>query len=245
MKHSEQIRSHPFVDEVIADSGPVLRQLLSPKQRPTRRSEPERYFWSVRFYIHNLCDSFTRLEHIRTYLAHIRISKQYRQDGITRTSYIEYHSSNHAVILVGIFDIALILTSNVFRLGIAEKQCRSDLIMQNAWVHERGIDRILRQLDSAVSPLREPRNLFAHRGIPRMDEFLTALGEYDALEEKGLLKKMPNRSKVELVYKEKISGILDELGKREESAFNPTMELLTGLHPVYNSWKKFFATQEK
>jgi len=78
-----------------------------------------------------------------------------------------------------------------------------------------------------------------------MDEFLTALDCYDALEEKGLLKKMPNRSKVELGYKEKVLGILDELSKREESAFNPTMELLTGLHPVYNSWKKFFATQEK
>jgi len=238
MKRSKQIFRHPFVDEVMDDSRPVLRQLLSPRERPTRRSEPERYFWSVLFYVHNLRYSFKRLEHIRTYLAHIRISKQYKEDGITRTSYIEYHYSNHAVILVGIFDIALILTSNVFRLGIAEKQCRSDLVMQNDWVHKRGIDKILRQLDSAVSPLREPRNLFAHRGIPRMDEFLTALDCYDALQEKGLLKKMPNRSKVELVYKEKVSGILDELSKQEELVFNISMKLLSSLHPVYKSWKE-------
>jgi len=246
-KHSEQIFSQPFFDEVLNDIRPVLQQ-LSPNANIIKVSQPEQYFWSAYYYVHILHNSFMRLEHIRAYLAHFRILKQYKESGIDRVSYIEYHYSNHTVTLAGIFDIALILTSNVFRLGLPERQCRSQLIIQNSWVLSRGIDKILQKLNSAVEPLREPRNLFLHRGIPQMDEFLTALACYDVLEEKGMVEedamlKMIDRSRGELRYKEKVSEILSELSKQEEPVFNISIELLSRLHPIYKFWKDILLTK--
>jgi hypothetical protein len=245
-KYNEQMLSHPFFTEVFSDSGSVISRILDPQLNSSTRSEQEWYFSSVFFYLSNFCGSFVRLEHTRAFLGHLRLLKQYRETGITRSTYIEYHRSNHAVTLVGIFDIALILTSKVFRLGLPERQCRSEIITQNSWVRSREVDRILQELNSAVEPLREPRNLFIHRGILQVDEFLTALGAYDLLEGKGMVGKggpleTIDRSKTEFAYEQKLSVILDELRRQEEPVFNTSMSLLTRLHLVYKDWKQKIA----
>jgi len=248
-KYSEQISSHPFLKEALLDSSPVLDRLTIMKSKGTQGtqivSESEQYFLYVAYYAIHLCSSFTRLEHIRAFLAHIRILKQYKEIGITRKDYIQYHYSNHAVTLVGLFDIALILTSNVLRLGLPEKQCRSETIIQNSWVRSCGIDKILQNMDSTLKPLREPRNLFLHRGCVRQDEFLPILGIYELLTKGGISQKTITYSDMALAYKEEVSDILNELSKQEEPVFDISMELLHKLHPVYKFWKKFLAKQEK
>lgn len=247
VKHSEQIYRHPFVAEILDDLQ-LLNERLFPKMpksleeflhgKPPVLSESEEYLVSVFLWKSRLINSFERLEHIRAYLAYFRLPKQYKEIGINRTSYLRYHYSNHAVTLRGVFDIALILTSNVFRLGLPEKQCRPDLIIQNAWVRKRGIDKILRQLDSAVSPLREPRNLYIHRGYPRDNESLQILRMYELLEEVDDSLEIITHSKFKPAYKEETSKFLNELSKQEEPVFNTSMELLTSLHPVYKFWKE-------
>lgn len=259
-KYNEQMLSHPFFAE-ICDDLQLLNERLSPKMptspeeflhgRPPALSESEDYVVSVFLWTARLADSFERLKHIRAYLSHFRILKRYRESGINRTDYIKYHYSNHAVTLLGVLDIALILTNHVFRLGHPEKQCRSKIIIQNAWVRSRGIDKILRQLDSAVEPLREPRHLFIHRGYPRDSEPLWYLRGFEILRsidstlEVDSSSKIISLSEVGTRYKTEILRILDELSEQEKPVFNTCKELLAALHPVYKNWKRLFAMQEK
>jgi len=237
-RHSEQIFKHPFYKEAFNDSKSVLGQLLDPNVQPVKRSEAERYFWSVLFYMTMLRHSFHRLEQIRTYLTHFRILKQYKEASITRATYIEYHRTNHAIILVGISDIALILTSNVLRLGLPERQCRSEIITQNRWVRNSGIGKILQELNSAVEPLREPRHLYLHRGYPRDSELLYYLRGMEIISRADTSSKMVSPSLTERMYRAQVSRILSEIGGQEEPVFNAATELLTGLHPVYKSCKQ-------
>lgn len=241
-EHSEQIFEHPFGAETFNQ----LQKIPNWEHREfSDFSEPELYVVTVFWWTASLAGCFTRLKHIRAYLSHFRILKQYRESGIDRAGYIKYHYSNHAVTLLGVFDIALILTNNVFRLGHSEKQCRPELIMQNSWIRMMRFDKILRQLDSAVEPSRKPRHLFIHRGYLRGSECLWYLtGVEKFLSTAGSSSRIPFPL-VASMYKAEVSRILDELRQQEEDAFKASMELLTGLYPVYESWKKFFAAQEK
>jgi hypothetical protein len=219
-----------------------------PKE-PEELSELEQYLISVFRWTARLADSFRRLEHVRAYLAHFRILKQYNETGIKRMDYIKYHYSNHAVILLGIFDLALILTNSVFRLGIPERQCRPEIVIENSWVRRRGIDKSLRELNSAVEHLREPRNVFIHRGYPRDTEDLSCLTGVEIFLKADNSSTIMSPSRVrpayERVFKQERLRILDELDKQEEPVFNISMELLTGLHPVYKGWKKSLTIQER
>lgn len=255
-KYSEQISRHPFVAE-ISDDLQLVNERLSPKMptspeeflhgRPSALSECEDYVVSVFLRTGRLADSFERLEHIRAYLAYFKLLKQYKEIGINRTDYIRYHYSNHAATLLGTFDIALILTNNVFRLGLPERQCRSEIITQNCWVRSKGIDKILRELDSAVEPLREPRHMYIHRAYPRDSETLWYLRGFEMLSsidstlEVDSSLKIICLSEVRTMYKAEILRILDELSGQEEPVFNAATKLLTGLHPVYKSCKEKMA----
>lgn len=260
-KYSEQILNHPFAKELLDDITPAVHRLSLLKKHkrtrkfqkieqyfhPTRLSEPEQYFHSALYYVLRLHDSFERLEYIRTFLTHFRIPKQYKEMGIERSDYIKYHYSNHAVNLVGIFDIALILANNVFRLGLPEKQCRSELIIQNSWVRSRGIDKILKNLDSKVLPLREPRNLFIHRGWARDDKFIPFLEMLELLKRKSAIPEtiLSSRSDAIIARISKLETlkILDELNEQEEPVFNISIELLSRLHPIYKFWKDILLTK--
>ncbi len=250
-KYSEQILNHPFAKECFDDIVHLAKTSDTPRNfsefsqsfHSGKLSGPDQYFYPVFSYIVRIRDCFERLDHIRIFISHPIILKKYREGGINQTNYIQYHYSNWAVTFVGIFDITLHLTNNVFRLGIPEKRCHPQLIIQNSWVRSRGIDKILQNLNSRVEPFREPRNLFIHRGISQMDDLLTTLGAYDLLNERGMVEndtmlKIINHSKVKLAYREKISEILNKLIKQEEAVFNTSMELLTSLHPVYKFWKE-------
>lgn len=259
-KYNEQMLSHPFFAE-ICDDLQLLNERLPPKMpksleehlhgKPPALSESEYYVVSVFLWTSTLADSFKRLEHIRAYLAYFRLLKQYREIGINRANYIRYHYSNHAVTLLGIFDIALILTNNVFRLGLPERQCRPETVTHNRWVRSRGIDKILQEFDSALEPLRGPRHMSIHRGYPRDSEPLWYLRGFEILRsidsplEVDSSSKIISLSEVGTMYKAEILRILDELSEQEKPVFNTCKELLAALHPVYNSWKKFFAAQEK
>ncbi|MCK4331853.1 MAG: hypothetical protein KAW81_04755 [Dehalococcoidia bacterium] len=250
-KRVEQIFRHPFCQQIVDDIRPALdilhRELeelersgrlqfvetpQQPTYQPTGFSRFDRYVTSVFEYISRLEKSFRRLEHIRAYLAHFRILKQYKGAGVNLAEYVQYHYSNHAITLVGICDLALILTNNTFCLGFPPRQCRQEIITENYWVCKAKVDEVLKRLNSTVEPLREPRNLFVHRGFPRSSPRIIYL---DMSENLG----------VGRPYKAEISRIIGKLKEEEEPVFGATIELLSGLHPVYKFWKGILSAREK
>ncbi len=229
-KYADKIFEHSFGAEVHSS----LRKIPNLERREwSELSDAEQYVIDVFMWTARLADSFNRLEHIRAYLAHRRILKQHRESGINRANYIRYHYSNHAATLLGIFDIALILTNNVFRLGLPERQCRSEIITQNCWVRSKGIDKILKKFDSAVEPLRESRHLYLHRGYPRDSEPLWYLRGMELSSRADSSSRIVLARLAERTCRAEVSRILNEITRQEETVFNAASELLTSLHPVY------------
>ena len=251
IKKSEQILEHPFYQE-FASELPRLLQLVhdyvqnglesgeleianTPRQRPYQVSvfsNYDQYVYSEVEFVHRLQRAFERLEHIRAYLAHFRILKQHKEAGVNLAQYVEYHYSNHASTLVGIYDLALILTNNTFRLGFPLKQCRQENIIHNDWVCKAGVDKALKKLNSTVEPLREPRNLSIHRGIPRSSLNINDLS-------------MSERLNLGRPYRTEVERIIKKLNKEEESVFGAIMELFSGLQQTYKFWKTVLSDEGK
>ena len=255
-KKGKRIDNHPLSTETFEDIHPLLQRCAEelkqlaksgrfqiggpvrqlPEQSP-EISTFEQYLYCVFDSLTKLASSFERSEHIRAYLAHFRILKRYKETGINRAKYIQYHYSNHATTLVGTADLGLILTNDTFRLGLPHRQCRQETIVENSWVCNAGVDKILQRLNSAVQPLREPRNLFIHRGVPRSNLLLSDLSIIERVSERSDL--------IEQVYKIEVPGILRELNEQEGKVFDVSMELLSGLHPIYKFWKGILSAREK
>jgi len=185
------------------------------------------------------------LEHARAYIGHFRSNKHYAEAGIGRSHHINYHYFNYAITTVRIMDVALILTNTTFRLGNPERLCRLDNINENYWVCSAGIDELLKKLNAAVEPWREPRNLFVHRGETldisgqRQDsKMLFVLGAVDLLgEDNESVTRIP-RIDTRFLYRSVVSGIFKEFNQTEKPLLDATSELLSGLLPIYRFWRK-------
>jgi hypothetical protein len=234
--YSLKILSHELAEENRKDALPYMAKLLG--DRPYLPSELEKYSFAVMGGIHRIGNCFKALEHTRVYLQHFRSNKWYREAGIVRANYINYHYIKYAITVVTIVDVSLILTNDTFRLGNPERLCHTENITRNSWVTSSKVDKSLNKLSKIVEPWREPRNLFIHRGYEIYRDKLTALEEYELLREKGVLKQKFPSQKVKSLYQSELSKIFNEFDQVEPPLFNAVIEFLSKLLPVYLSWHK-------
>jgi hypothetical protein len=76
-----------------------------------------------------------------------------------------YHHAFWVTTAYSIPDIAVILTSGVYRLGLSERHCRLDLLLANAWVRNSPAAAALKSLASSARAHSLPRHAYVHRGI--------------------------------------------------------------------------------
>lgn len=186
-------------------------------------------------------ECFATLEQARVYLSSYRTNKRYKEAGIGRSHYINYHYFNYAITAVRIMDVALILTNNTFRLGNPDKLCRIENIAENSWVRSTGVAKLLKKLNSIVEPWREPRNLFVHRGQTLDTKLLYLLEAYDLLSERGESISGISPTDTKSWYQLEVSRISKEFEQTEKPLFNATNDLLSGLLPIYRFWRKMLA----
>lgn len=248
---SSQMESHQFIKELLNDLQPTMKRRygeikdsgrsLSGLRRPevlSPLSEFEQYSVSVFLCGMRIVSCFETLKHIGVYLSYFSINKRYREAGIGRNHYINYHYHNYAINVVRIIDVALILTNETFRLGNPEKLCRLEIISKNSWVRSAGIDRLLDKLDSHVKPWREPRNLFIHRGKTLNRESMHMLEAFEFLIRQDPSITFISPSDVRRLYKSEVMRISKEFEKTEPRLFNVTSELLSKLLPIYAFWRE-------
>ncbi|MGB2814652.1 MAG: Cthe_2314 family HEPN domain-containing protein [Dehalococcoidales bacterium] len=233
--YKSKILIHEFNKAVCKGALPYMMGLISGK--PYSPSELEKYSFSLMGWVNRISNCFEDLEHAKVYLNHFRTSSWYREAGITKSNYINYHYCKYAITVVTIMDVALILTNDTLRLGNPEKLCSFDNIIKNSWVISSNFDKPLTKLRSIVEPWREPRNFFIHRGGEIYREVLTALDGYELLCERGIIDKSVSLHRIKLLYKSELSKIFDEFNQVEKPLFNDVFELLSKLLPVYKSWR--------
>jgi len=231
-----ELLSHEFAEESSKDALPYMLELI--KGEPYSPSELEKYSFSVMGWIHRIRNCFKSLEHTRVYMRRFRSNKWYREAGIVRGNYINYHYVKYAITVVTIMDVCLILTNDTFRLGNPERFCSLDNIMRNSWVISSKVDKALNKLSRIVEPWREPRNLFIHRGWEMYREMLTALEGYELSLEKGILDKEVPLRRVKALYESELSDIFQEFDQVEKPLSDAVIELLSKLLPIYKSWRK-------
>ena len=236
--YAVKILSHEFSEENREDALPYMTELM--RGNSYTPSELEKYSLSVMGWIHRLSNCFKSLEHTRVYMDHFRSNKWYREAGIVKSNYINYHYFKYVITVVTIMDVCLILTNDTFRLGNPERLCYFENIIKNSWVSSSKVGKELKKLSKLVEPWREPRNLYIHRGWEMYRERLTALEGYELLQEKGVLDRIRTipSHRIKSTYKTELSEIYKEFDTIEAPLFDAVMGFLSKLLPVYISQRE-------
>ena len=101
---------------------------------------------------------------------------------LKRVDYIKYHLEAYYNNLIGIFDRCLLLVNFIYDLGFQEKYVRYNLIISNSHIKKEKVGSILNSFYTALSKIREYRNLITHREEIK-DEELTPLSTYETVKQ--------------------------------------------------------------
>lgn len=107
-----------------------------------------------------VCD---QMSYAVEFLSGFRSRKMRAGEVITRHDYIVYHLENHLIRIGSVLDRALLLVNLIFRLGVAERECRLPVIADNEHVAPTPSAEALRSIQKIVSPYQAQRNLIIHR----------------------------------------------------------------------------------
>src|SRR5262249_36553711 len=136
----------------------------SERKNKSWKWEYERYDHEVLIHLVDIIAGMDRLEQSQNFIRTFPQPRSYEKKGITQHAWIEYHYTYYVVTFVSLFDIVLILTNTVFRLGNSELACKADLIMENQWVRQTPVKQALAHLDTLIKRHRQSRHLYVHRG---------------------------------------------------------------------------------
>ena len=144
--------------------------------------------------------------------------------------------SNFVVTVVSTYDIALILTNYVLRLGIPDSKCKTDIVVKNAWVSGTKIENALIALEKIVKSYREPRHLHVHRGqIPEPEQ----LDELELISFVQLYSKpiVPAKT-LRILYRLAISDIMRTIDPEIKKLTNVVWDLFDTLFPTVERHSK-------
>ncbi len=172
---NNHLAAHPLLGKVQSNLRPLLdrasQELVGLAQKGKIRSEENARLWEYEFYDYDVffrasaaISAVERLKQSEQFIRTFPRPRSYEKQRINQHIWIEYHYSFYVITLVSLFDIALILTNSVFRLGNREQDCKEHLIKNNAWVVRTSVKGALENLKKQIEPHKAGRNLHVHRG---------------------------------------------------------------------------------
>ncbi|HAS27891.1 MAG TPA: hypothetical protein DCR59_01625 [Dehalococcoidia bacterium] len=199
-------------------------------------SDEQQYDYYIFNYSTNIVKVLEQLNNIIIYIKDFPKPKHYAKKGISQYDWIQYHRHMYMVSIVSIYDIALILTNGVFRLGIDEKDVSKKTIENNHWVKKYGVSKILHELEKIISNTKISRNQFVHYGnMNNLDE----LNDFQLI-------CLANKINKSLKYcadtiKEQNQNNIVKLAQTMTKEIilieEKTIKLLDSLMPIYKFWK--------
>ena len=253
-----KLLARPFLVKVLENqrslTNPVRKQAIRAFQAgesPELDITPEfAYHNSVFHYASNLIGAISRMEEVPIYLRRFPNSKFYNEHGITLHKWVNYHYSNYLVVIVSLYDIALLLTNAIFVLGIDPRCCNEKRVAKNRFVRKTKVKGALDKLGVAVDDYREPRQLYVHRGrVPSLD-FLDELESFrftqEAMEELELERQPTDLSNplmnpfvVRDLYRHERRKLITQVTQTTSSFVELLIEFLDSLFPVYQLFSEY------
>ena len=178
-KTHEILSEHPLVKAALEGSNLFVEsvgcQLVENTRRtgrlPRRKTEPEKndapgngYASRVLQKIASVTGIMERLEVCRVFVARARPEMICPEDGVGYHTWLDYHFAHFVVLMIGAYDVALLLVNEVLRLGNQERNCKSWIITTNCFVRDTEVANRLESLGKVVEPYRQLRNCYVHRG---------------------------------------------------------------------------------
>jgi len=175
--------SHPLVRDVVDNLRPFiiftekLNKLMN-EEDPFAKSPfglPENYQYEqgVLHYTSHIFESIRRLYQSHSFIDSYSTLNVQELKTLSQHDWLEYHYSYYQITLIGIFDIALILTNWIFRLGYSEYQCRPKQIKNHQGVANTPVKKNLVDLEKIIKPYKLSRNKHVHQGeMPELEQIL-------------------------------------------------------------------------
>jgi hypothetical protein len=112
----------------------------------------------------NLLGMFERLERARYLLLRSPPATRSRTTRLDRADWTQYHFWVFTACLPAITDCCLLLTANVYQLGIPPRFCTFDLVTSHDWLKGTGTSRALKSLRKGLEDHTQRRHRYLHRG---------------------------------------------------------------------------------
>lgn len=187
----EKFAGHALLHETLDRVGPILSAAV--KENDGRLNHAGKIRFELKFPAHLLYDSdvcqaalavsgaLVRLEDVRHFLRLMPSAKKFTDLKMSEKRWVEYHFSYYAILLSSVLDLSLLLTNAVLRLGNPERLCKLDNIKNNKHVAGTAVRKAIDNLEKAVKPHKEVRNLFVHRGECPDPSHVSGSAFYDRL----------------------------------------------------------------
>jgi hypothetical protein len=242
---------HPFLT---ATSERALPTLLAAWQHVRRNADHERkaqrenwarlnpadrYATTVLRRTQGLYDTLRVLEDARRLIGVFPTQLGKGSSAISRDRWVDYHYGYFTVALASLPDIGIVLTSTVYRLGLAYKHCTADVVTSHARIKGTSIAQSLRELSKSVQEVKERRNRHVHRGEHADVESLSPSSFLRDLKALTFLRNV-NPALVDAAFiaegwRYARNEIAPRLEKEEENVKEVLALLLNNLLPVYRS----------
>jgi hypothetical protein len=106
---------------------------------------------------------FERIQETRALLAFLPCPARYRKLGMTLDRWNSYHLGQFLSAAVSSIDVCLLLTNDVYRIGLAEPDCKLEVLCRNRKVKGTPTASALKALDNTLGNLKFLRNVEVHR----------------------------------------------------------------------------------
>jgi len=245
MSASDSLASHPFPKTVMDNLKPLLEvAALELKKKKKLRNDEPAALYPHQWYDNDVFQSTTPLlrafDNLELSCKFIKVfpSRQaFEKKSISQHAWIEYHYSHYIITLVSVFDICLVLTNSVFRLGNRDRDCKSDIIMKNNWVAQTTVVKGLEKIYKEVRSHKENRNLHVHQGrIPKIARVMKSdmLDQLDMFSfVKMLGQPIVDDWLLKRAYAGQIKQICSQLDAETKRIKEAAWALFDALHPIY------------
>lgn len=189
MAEVEHIK-HQFIEEVAAFNRDMIKRVhdldpqgkLKGEQFRKLLHKDEEYVLDVFMTATRIVETVEQLRFVPIFLRNFPRRKRFNKYGINHPKYLQYHLETHFIKIATLLDQMAILINKVFRLGIPEKKCSVDAILENEHTRHSAAAKVLKTFDKSIQGIKSVRNLIVHRGIFN-DEELNEIGMFYYLSE--------------------------------------------------------------
>ena len=142
----------------------VEKHLANKSHQLKLNSEYERYIMEVFKAQSRIINTIESLQYIPLLLKRLPPKDFFDRHDLSKAKYFQYQLENHIIRISTIYDQMVLFVNASYQLGIPEKKCSEDLIVNNKHTKNTDAIKCLKDCKKAIVGIITARNLIVHRG---------------------------------------------------------------------------------